>query len=1727
MARAHKNGAASRRVIRRDARRLVASVVSWVLVSVLAVSAGVGSDPAFAGTVSSITTPAAATLAAQTIVLSSSSGEFSAGSSATVTATTSNDVAATSSTITLTDTTTKSAVGTCTTGTTCSATISFYTGPAHAYVAMVDGLTSNTVTVGRQPWTISLAEDRTSFAAGDNVLLTATANQYPSNTNGVYSIRIFDMTTGTQLAACGNGSLSCVAYTTFYTGGPHTYIAEVSAGSPTAVYGANTDIQATSNTVSAARARWTIAMAGSSHIIGGTSANDPPMVVIDLTTTTNQYPSNTNGQYSTMIIDYTTGRVVAVCTNGSLTCAVEIVLPAAQAGHSYQAVVAPNSYATPVVLTDVQATSGGFSSNNGVGAILPGESRGGSNPAEPGCQCSHADPVNTATGEFYLPATDIGLAGVGPGLAISRTYSTSAVGSDGPFGFGWSANFMGSLNVLMPGDSVDPLPRQVQLVQENGSTVVFSEGGDHSYLPPARVQATLTFDATAKKWTFTRHNTQVLMFDASGLLLTVADGHGNTITVARNASGQVSSLTGSGGRVLTLTWSGAHVIKVTDSGSRSVSYAYDAVGNLTAVAGVDGSTARYGYDAGHYMTSVIKPGGGVTTNTYDTAFRVTAQSDPLGRVTTFGYADTGTTITKPDGSAVVETYQLGRLVKVTSGFGTALAASTTYTYDVGNNVASVTDPLGKVSTSTYDAQGHQLTTTDPLGRVSTWTYDSLGDPLTVKDPLGRTALATFDATGNRLTATSPSGRKQTWTYNTNGTTATFVDARAKTTKYVYNTVGLLVKTTDPVGRTQSVAYSAASIPVSTTDGLGKVTSVTTDPAGRVLTVTDPNLHVTTSKYDADGNRVSVTDPNQHTSTAVYDTAGQLLSSTDGNGKVTTRSYTLAGYLASVTDPNGHTTSSARNVRGELVSVTDANNRTTTTAYDLAGRKLSVTQPSGAVSSSVYDAAGQVTSSRDPNGSITSYRYDVDGELTATTDPLGKVTGRAYTPDGDVSVVTNPGGSTQKYVYDGLGHPLTFTNADAKATTYVYDASGLLASKTEPGLLKTSYTYDLAGRNITTTLPNATVTTIGYDPAGQATRVHQSATGSVDATYTYDPAGQRTGMVDATGTSTYTYDPAGRQTDETNGATAHIGYGYDAAGQMTTLTYPNGTKVGYGYDSAGQMASVTDSSGNITSFGWTANGQLATQTSPNGVAQTRGYDTAGQTTGITTMKGTATLGAFTYGYDTAGHLTADSTTGTAHAYQYDPVNQLTTVATTPTGGTTSNAGYIATAGGLLTKTTAGTVLGYNTAQELTTSTPISGGATTYTYDANGSRITAVTAASGTTPAATTQYGYTATGALASVTLPTGPVISYTSNGNNLRQSRTATGNATTPFTWATAGKLPLLLDDGTRTYIYGPSLSPIAQIDDTTWGIEYLHGDLLGSPRLISNATGAVTGATTYDPYGNRTAHTGTSDTAIGYSGNWADASTGLVYLRARDYDPATGQFLTVDPALNLTHQPYAYTGNNPLLATDPLGLWTIDNGLDWLAGSMLHGPGANITSFIVGFGDAASFGASQLARNAWSPGSDCTVAKDGFYFAGQVTGTVASTVAYGGGAASAAGRVSSAGKLFDAGEAITGAERGVAGTAKAAGRAAEAGEGGVGTFLYQKLGSEGEHLKYGITKNPATRYTAAEMNGGELNILASGAKTDMLALERSLHEWLPIGPEEGQSFYILKQIVNGLRPPPY
>jgi RHS repeat-associated protein len=115
---------------------------------------------------------------------------------------------------------------------------------------------------------------------------------------------------------------------------------------------------------------------------------------------------------------------------------------------------------------------------------------------------------------------------------------------------------------------------------------------------------------------------------------------------------------------------------------------------------------------------------------------------------------------------------------------------------------------------------------------------------------------------------------------------------------------------------------------------------------------------------------------------------------------------------------------------------------------------------------------------------------------------------------------------------------------------------------------------------------------------------------------------------------------------------------------------------------------------------------------------------------------------------------------------------------------------------------------------------------------------------------------------------------------------------------------------------------------------YVH-DQIGSTCALLNGSGAVAGSYRYSPYGRATA-TGTAKTPLQYTGQYTDTESGLVYLRARYYDPATALFLTVDPDVGSTGTPYAYTRGNPLNLTDLSGLcWSF---VQWLATPVAGSP---------------------------------------------------------------------------------------------------------------------------------------------------------------------------------------------
>jgi RHS repeat-associated protein len=121
-------------------------------------------------------------------------------------------------------------------------------------------------------------------------------------------------------------------------------------------------------------------------------------------------------------------------------------------------------------------------------------------------------------------------------------------------------------------------------------------------------------------------------------------------------------------------------------------------------------------------------------------------------------------------------------------------------------------------------------------------------------------------------------------------------------------------------------------------------------------------------------------------------------------------------------------------------------------------------------------------------------------------------------------------------------------------------------------------------------------------------------------------------------------------------------------------------------------------------------------------------------------------------------------------------------------------------------------------------------------------------------------------------------------------------------------------------MYGLREMRVEQINNTSGEVLYLHHDQAGSTRLLTGSTGKVEGAYTYTPYGAVQEHTGTATTPLGYDGQYTSSDTGLIYMRARSYDPATAQFLSADPLQAITGQPYSYASDNPVNEADPSGL---------------------------------------------------------------------------------------------------------------------------------------------------------------------------------------------------------------
>lgn len=432
-------------------------------------------------------------------------------------------------------------------------------------------------------------------------------------------------------------------------------------------------------------------------------------------------------------------------------------------------------------------------------------------------------------------------------------------------------------------------------------------------------------------------------------------------------------------------------------------------------------------------------------------------------------------------------------------------------------------------------------------------------------------------------------------------------------------------------------------------------------------------------------------------------------------------YSLAGQPLSSTTTDSET-STPQSTRWE---------------YDPANPSLvrSVTESSGLRVSYTYDDANRVATAGRSTGASESWQYDGFGRVWSDTvsapDAAPQVTLFKYNRFDQPVFLTLPGHTAQK----------------PRTETRTYDAKGRLRTQSGPGTYALTYDYDGSGNMSLMVDANGSETRWVYDARNRLSEKHYP--GGKTWLFTHDAAGHLETRKDALNRTTkYLYN--------------------NAFGRISDIDYPNDPDVHFAYDSAGRLTGMGDSTGNST---WTPDAwnRTASGTQPlTGRSLSYTYNARGQRQSLAFTGASLPVRTVSYQYDSLSRLSslADSVTGGAFVYSYQPGTNWVSQVQTPSGSATVTARdslgritdtaflkvgdnvlnsftytYDAAGQRSTEKSQRGDInFAYNGVGELTGADGFTGGSYSYSYDGIGNRLSASApdAATGYTPDALNQY-----------------------------------------------------------------------------------------------------------------------------------------------------------------------------------------------------------------------------------------------------------------------------------------------------------------------------------------------------------------------------------------------------
>lgn len=1113
-----------------------------------------------------------------------------------------------------------------------------------------------------------------------------------------------------------------------------------------------------------------------------------------------------------------------------------------------------------------------------------------------------ADPVSMVDGSFHLSGNDLSVGQTEPrGFTFTRHYTSSRRNHNiAGISHGWVHSFhlkADDVSAALPalGDTT-PAQMAAFLVAARSAVEFYDGTGNPKNWAVASLIAKWGVDQLINNGvsvtmgdgmiqfvkqpngTFTPPAKSTMTLLKTNGVYWLQERHGRTFKF--DGTGRLTNIVDQYNQPMVLTYNSSNVVDtVKDWKNRQLTLNYSgSPQRLTSI--TDGSrTVSYGYttNAGQLdLTTVIDAEGKTNSFQYDTNHQIIATKDALNRVVVSNLYD--------GFARVIEQYSQGDTNQTWKLYwaGTAnteenpLGGKRRFYYDEKRRLVRTQDALSHWTDTEYDGQDHVVTTYTDLFARTIYAFDGRHNLIWIQDPLDKFKDFIYDAQDQLNHIWDERGHTNFFGYNSKFQVTGTTNGAGDWMTTDYNaTDGTLTSRTDAGGTISNGYDSWGQLNLITYPGSLGSEGFLNNSFGDVLSRTNARGFVTSFQFNGRRELTNTIAPTNVTAKVAYDPVGNVQSTTDARGFV-----------------RSNTWSATQKMLASFLPATLQGVPVVSNIYDRRDWLSRSLNPLQQATSFTNDAAQRLIAVTDPLNRTTRFSFDNDNRKTSTTNAANEVTRQAWNARSELTQTTTPMNTTIRPGYDAAGNQITLTNRNGKRWQFQFDAANRLTNTITPMNRETRVVYDTRGLVFTVREPSTQTTTNFYDAKRRLTNTLDAVASRL---IRYDANNNVTNIVESGKTNAWVFDAYDRVQSYRDADGYLIQYRQDANGNVTNLVYPGNRIVAYAYDSLNRVTNVTDWANRQTSIEYDLASQVKKITRPNGTQRTLDYDTAGQTTNIwERFTNGIPIAMMRLNWNSNATVQWEFAAPKPHAYTpptrtatYDDDNRVATfgAGSWVTGPVTHDDDGNMIVGPMAYLPTSG-VLNQS-----------------YDYDAR-NRLTRTV----NSQPSTNSYGYDPAGQRTAIT-----------NGANVTRFVV---NPNAPLS-----QLLMRIKGGvTNYYIYGAGLLyEITETATTTNTLTY-HFDFRGSTIALTDANGNVTDRVEYSPYATTTYRSGTNDTPFLYNGRYGvqtDAN-GLLYMRARYYNPLLCRFINADPSGfegGLNH--YAYADGNPVSMTDPFGLGAV------------------------------------------------------------------------------------------------------------------------------------------------------------------------------------------------------------